>query len=321
VSQPTNGDEERPPRPEEEEESTEQTVGEEVGGDSAPSDDAMNHNDSPDGTFLSLDVKGCKDRQIVCADRVAPTHKLELDENGYVPYRHDTLLVKQYSAGKGGNCLLEALVTASGMHVGELKVNASSLEQNGIERYGPDLDGRTLGNLDLLLQKIGSPFKLLNTPINGDRKWTLLFGFKEGVYIARSLVHYTEGPQAGKYGSHFIVYDAWRDLLIIGAGHAVLRVQEEDKKDEETAREFMLTHYSLQTPLSARRVCISANRVSETRFNTPWHYKDLEEKRKNKNKMKKRRKRTNKMDAAKSLTEMDVEEGMRKCTISAGCAD
>ena len=35
-----------------------------------------------------------------------------------------------------------------------------------------------------------------------------------------ALVRYTMGPDKGKKGGHFIVFDAWRDLLIIG--HVVM---------------------------------------------------------------------------------------------------
>ena len=34
--------------------------------------------------------------------------------------------------------------------------------------------------------------------------------------VVLALVRYTMGPDKGKKGGHFIVFDAWRDLLIIG---------------------------------------------------------------------------------------------------------
>jgi len=42
---------------------------------------------------------------------------------------------------------------------------------------------------------------------------------------------------------------------------------------------FLLEHYSLVAPLRVCQLVVAANRVSETPFNTPEHYANLEAKR------------------------------------------
>ena len=71
------------------------------------------HRSAEGGKFLALSVRGCADREVACADKRAPTHRLDVEE-GYVPYRHDTLVLRKYSAGTGRNCLLEALMAGTG---------------------------------------------------------------------------------------------------------------------------------------------------------------------------------------------------------------
>ena len=230
--------------------------------------------DGVGGKFLSLDVKGCKAREVACADRLAPTAYLTPDAAGYVPYRSDTLLVKAYDANGGGNCLLE------GMGVGALKVNAVKLEAFMAKvKFNPE-HGPSMGMLDRVLGEAKSPFRLpALDALNANRKWTTLLNLTEGVFLVLALVQYTEGPDAGKTGGHFVVVDAWRDLFVLGAGHGVLRVEPEDKADERRARVFLLEHYSLVAPLRVCQLVVAANRGSETPFNTPEHYAGLEAKR------------------------------------------
>ena len=125
------------------------------------------------------------------------------------------------------------------------------------------------------------PFRLpLVKELNANRKWTLLFERAEGILLVLALVRYTVGPLKGQTGGHFLVYDAWRDLLVIGPGHGVLRLDEKDKKDEERARAFLRENYSLVAPLRVCKLVVAANRVSDTKFNTPEHYAEFEAKRK-----------------------------------------
>ena len=248
-------------------------------GESWPSGEGVVAADGVGGKFLSLDVKGCKANELVCADRLAPTAYLTPVE-GYVPYRSDTLLVKTYDAMGGGNCLLEGMMVATGMGVGALKLNAASLEAFMAKvKYNPE-HGPSMGMLDQVLREAKSPFGLpaLDT-LNGDRKWTTLLNLTEGVFLVLALVKYTEGTDAGKTGGHFVVFDAWRDLFIIGPGHGVLRVEPEDKADEQRARVFLREHFSLVAPLRVCKLVVAANRVSETKFNTPADYEELEAKR------------------------------------------
>ena len=166
------------------------------------------------------------------------------------------------------------------MGIGALNVNAAKLEAFMAKvAYDPQ-HGPSMGMLDRVLREAKSPFGLpaLDT-LNGNRKWTTLLNLTEGVYLVLALVKYTEGPRAGTTGGHFVVFDAWRDLFIIGPGHGVLRVEPEDKADEEHARAFLLKHYSLVSPLRVCKLVVAANRVSETKFNTPEHYEELEAKR------------------------------------------
>ena len=65
----------------------------------------------------------------------------------------------------------------------------------------------------------------------------------------------------------------------IGSAVGVLRVEPEDKADEQCARTFLFEHYSLVAPLRVCQLVVAANRVSETKFNTPTDYAELEDKR------------------------------------------
>ena len=137
-----------------------------------------------------------------------------------------------------------------------------------------------MGMLDRVLSEARSPFRLPTmNELNGNLKWTTLLRFETGIFLVLALTNYTDGADAGTRGGHFIVYDAWRDLFIIGPGHGVLRVQPEDKLDEQICRAFLFEHYSLVTPLRVCQLVVAANRVSETKFNTPEHYAELEAKR------------------------------------------
>ena len=176
------------------------------------------------GGFLPLEVEGagCK---LVCDTRLAPTYYMAPDQ-GYVQYRHDTLLLRPYTVGAGKNCLLEGMMAATGLGIGALKVNAAALDAFMAKvAFNPE-HGPSMGVLDNALMEAKSPFRLpLLKELNANHKWTLLLNRTEGVYIVLALVRYTEGPDKGKKGGRFVVYDAWRDLLIIGPGHGVLRVE------------------------------------------------------------------------------------------------
>ena len=79
----------------------------------------MDSADSLGGGFLALGVKGSAPRAVTCAGRLAPTEYLE-PVQGYVPYRHNTLLLRQYNMQGGQNCLLEAMMAATGMGIAAL---------------------------------------------------------------------------------------------------------------------------------------------------------------------------------------------------------
>ena len=107
-----------------------------------------------------------------------------------------------------------------------------------------------------------------------DALWRPLISLSEGIYLVLAVRCDGDKPHG-----HYVVYDAWRDLFIIGPGHGVLRVEPEDKANEERARAFLSEHYSLVVPLRVCQLVVAANRVSETNFNTPEHYTVLEAKR------------------------------------------
>ena len=112
--------------------------------------------------------------------------------------------------------------------------------------------------------------------MNANRKWTTLLNMTEGIYLTLALVKYPDeaewGAMAGKQEGHFVVFDAWRDLFVIGPNHGVERVQPEDKTDEEKTRTFLRDEYCLVSPLRVCKLVVAANRISETKFNTPGHY-------------------------------------------------
>jgi hypothetical protein len=225
------------------------------------------------GKFLPLNVKGDTAKQMLCADSLAPTHTLTPDSRGMVPYRHDTLLLR--ALHPLGNCLLETMMTATGMGVGDLGVNRKALDKHMAEWHVDPRHGPSMGVLDEVLQNAKSPFRLPTVKgLNADLKWTHLLGLTEGIYIALVLA-----CDDGKHIGHFVVFDAWRDMLIMGPKWGARRVQPKDKKDEVSARAYLLEHYQLVTPLRVCRLVVSANRVSETKFNTPVHFAELEVKR------------------------------------------
>ena len=245
--------------------------------------------DGKGGKFLPLTVKGDAAKEMVTADRLAPEHRLEPDARGMVPYRHDTLLLR--SLPGMGNCLLEAMMTATGMGVGELGVNRKALDKYMAEFRVDPHNGPSMGVLDQVLKMAKSPFRLPTVNwLNADRKWTHLLNLTEGVYIALTLA-WDGDAQDGFYVGHFVVFDAWRDLLIMGPHWGALRVEPEDKVDEEKARAYLYEHYGLVTPLRVCRLDVAANRVSETKFNTPSHYAEHEKRRADKEEKKRAAKR------------------------------
>ena len=222
------------------------------------------------GKFLPLCVKGDSANQ-VRSFRPAPTHVLE-PWRGYVPYRTDAIYSR--SLQKEGNCLLEAMTTAAGMGVGKLGVNRKALDDYMDAWRVDPIHGPSMGVLDQVLRETKSPFRLtVVKAIGADRKWTLLLNMTEGIYLALVLAEDDDKPVG-----HFIVYDAWRDLLFMGPHlnkrDGVLRVQPKDKVDEKAARAYMFKHFQMKTPLRVCKLVVAANRVSETEFNTKDHYAD-----------------------------------------------
>ena len=117
--------------------------------------------------------------------------------------------------------------------------------------------------------------------MNANLKWTTLFNMTEGIYLVLALVKYPDeaewGAKAGKQEGHFVTFDAWRDLFVIGPNHGVERVQPEDKTNEEKTRTFVRNEYCLISPLRVCKLVVATNRISETKFNTPGHYSAREE--------------------------------------------
>ena len=225
------------------------------------------------GKFLPLNIKGCPAKELVCADRLAPPHELTPSAEGYVPYRHDTLLLRTLFGMT--NCLLEAMMSATGMGITELGVNRSALDEYMDKWHINPCDGPSMGVLDKVLQAARSPFRLPNCrELNANLKWTRLLNLTEGVYLVLALAW-----DDNKHVGHFVVFDSWRDLLIVGPKWGAVRVDPEDKDDESRARSFLLENYQLITPLQVCKLVVAANRISETKFNTPAHYADLEAKR------------------------------------------
>ena len=220
------------------------------------------------GWFLALPLDAVVSKKVVDMP-TAPTTPLAPDASGYVPYRHDTLLLRKYEARGGRNCLMEAMMVATGLGIRDLKVNAALLEHvMALFRVSPS-HGPSMGLLDEALRKCRSPFRLPKCPaLNRDKKWTTLFRRTDGVYLVLAHVKYLEGPYAGTSDRHFVVYDAWRELFVVGPGHGVLRVQAEDKTDETKTREYLRTRYSINVPLLVTRLVVHAKRVSETLHNT-----------------------------------------------------
>ena len=220
------------------------------------------------GGFLPLNIKGCPAKELVCTDRRAPIHRLVPIE-GYVSYRHNTLLLRTLFGMT--NCLLEAMMTATGMGITELDVNRSALDEYMANWHINPRDGPSMGVLDKVLQAARSPFRLPNCrELNANLKWTGLLNLTEGVYLVLALAW-----DDGKHVGHFVVFDSWRDLLVVGPKWGAVRVAPEDKDDESRARRFLLEHYQLITPLQVCKLVVAVNRISETKFNTPAHYADL----------------------------------------------
>ena len=217
------------------------------------------------GGFLNISKTGCN-RWKKLPD--AGCRILWPDNIGFVPYRHNLMTLQELP---GRNCLLESLVVATGM-----KVDALEGVPKKLEKLMKDQSGLTMGNLAKVFEELKLPFRLRKVnEVNKDRKWTNLFKLTEGIFIVLALVQYQEGDDKGNTDGHFIVFDAWRDLLILGPGHGVLLVTAEDKANERHAKEFLLKQYSLRGPLYAYKLVVNANRVRETRFNTPEHFDDL----------------------------------------------
>ena len=165
------------------------------------------------GGFLNISKTGCN-RWKKLPD--AGCRILWPDNIGFVPYRHNLMTLQELP---GRNCLLESLVVATGM-----KVDALEGVPKKLEKLMKDQSGLTMGNLAKVFEELKLPFRLRKVnEVNKDRKWTNLFKLTEGIFIVLALVQYQEGDDTGNTDGHFIVFDAWRDLLILGPGHGVLR--------------------------------------------------------------------------------------------------
>jgi hypothetical protein len=255
---------------EEDEEEQGEEGDKEGGGEEAPPATTQPVANARGGKFLPLCVKGDSANQ-VRSFRPAPTHVLE-PWRGYVPYRTDAIYSR--SLQKEGNCLLEAMTTAAGMGVGKLGVNRKALDDYMDAWRVDPVHGPSMGVLDRVLCQAKSPFRLpVVKACSANQKWTLLLNMTEGIYLALVLAE-----DDGKHVGHFIVYDAWRDLLFMGPHlnkrDGVLRVQPKDKVNEAAARAYMFKHFQMKTPLRVCKLVVAANRVSETEFNTKDHYAD-----------------------------------------------
>ena len=209
------------------------------------------------GGFLPVSVKGDSANEVRDFCR-APTHKLVPDGAGRVPYRTDAVYIRSLPLMR--NCLLEATTTAAGMGLGKLGVNRAKLNEYMDTWRVDSIHGPSMGVLDRVLCEAGSPFRL--PVVDAHRKWTRLLNMTDGIYLALVLAE-----DDGKPIGHFIVYDAWRDLLFMGPKWGVLRVQPKDKETEAAARAYLFEHYQIKTPLRVCKLVVAANRVSETEFN------------------------------------------------------
>ena len=229
---------------------------------------AVNGGLSTDGTggdFQTLWVGGGWSNAIVCAEKIAPTDYLE-PAAGLVAYRHNELRLVKYVSRES---VLEALVSSTGMHLCMLGVPADMLAS-----FTRGCGHAPLHGLEQLLCQVGSLFRLHPVvELIADCKWTALFGLTEGIYLV-----VTCDRNGGSEGGHCVVYDAWRDLLIVEPGRElVVRVQAVGKTDEGRARAVLAERYSLGSPLHAAKLMVDTTRILETKFNTPAHYLALEE--------------------------------------------
>ena len=78
----------------------------------------------------------------------------------------------------------------------------------------------------------------------------------------------------GTRDSHFIVLDLNRDLIMVGAGQGLFRIDADDKIDEAKCTKFF-SMLNIVTPMRVCTLKMSANRARETKFNTPDHYDAL----------------------------------------------
>lgn len=233
-----------------------------------------------DGTgvgLLLLNVKGGWSQVLACAEKDASTHYLTPDSSGYVPYRHDRLLLTKYrdphQARSLCDSLCEALDVATGKQLGmfgteKLKAFMTSYVPSPI-RCSP------MFVLDQYFRCAASPFRLQLVPnANGAKTctWTALLALTEGIYLV--LVSKKHGST---HVGHFVVYDAWRNLLIIDPGCSMVVRVAPEYIEEQCVNTFLSVHYSLMAPLRVCKLMVAADRVSETKFNTPTHYPVLDE--------------------------------------------
>ena len=157
-----------------------------TGGSKVIAEAAQPAADSLGGEFLSQNVKGSKAKEIVCAYRLAPVDYIPPVE-GYIPYRHDTCLQRQYSSHGGRNCLMEGLMFATGMGVEELKVNTVKLNAFVTKVKFDSMNGPSMGMLDQAFREVKSPFRLPSLKeMNANLKWTTLSNMTEGIYLLPS---------------------------------------------------------------------------------------------------------------------------------------
>ena len=273
------------------------------GGGPGSDEAAVRHADC--AAFRELFVQGGWGRALVCADKRASTRRLECSPLGYVLHRHDELVLA------GAGCLVqepdvscmfwhEALQVAAGARVWlstQERSRVDALMKSTWElglHLGREALAGSLATADSVLRNACSPLRLLSQGCDDVAhdvahahdevfEWTTLFALAQGVHLVLAL---------GCDGTgRFVVYDAWRNLLIAPSHHPILvppprpctvlcqihwhalRVQPAAVGDEQRTRTLLRHLLRLESPLRARKLVVAVRDVARvTTFNTPWHY-------------------------------------------------
>jgi len=197
---------------------------------------------------------------------LAPKNHQVPDGSGRVLYRHDEELFRHdeelFRKNKEMNCLLEAVAFALG------DSRACTRKMLGVPL------GTNCSIIDVCVyaSEMGKQFPFaFYTPKQRRSTWSTLIVKTKGIFIGRCTT--VNGDARGK---HYIVYDAWRNVLYLGGGKGdgnVVFIEDKDRENPKLFEDNLIADFHFLRGLEfVYTVYVTAKRCFMTKYNTPEHY-------------------------------------------------